>query len=346
MKAAVLRAFGGPDGLVIEELPEPVPSETEVLVRVRAVSVNRTDVHVMNRANIGRGTQLPHIGGVDPAGQVVRVGASVRELRPGQRVVARPMIPCLECRFCFTGRESVCEAPSYVGVHRPGGFAEFVALPARDLYPIPENLSFEEASASAHSVPIALHLLQTVGRLDSRDIALVVGAAGGLGAIIVQVASLLGSRVIAAGSNVHKLEPLRELGADHLVAYGDGGGLADDVRRLAGGTGASVAVDNIGSAELWPQVVASVDKGGRILSCGSHAGGIVTLDLNLFYRQQLRLISTAGTSHEEFLEAIQLVADGRVRPLIHRVVELHDIRAAFEEMIARRNVGKIVVRLS
>lgn len=345
MRAAVLREFGGPDGISVETWPDPVPGPDEVLVRVRAVSINRTDVYAMTRTNIGRRIELPHVGGVDPAGEIVGLGDDVRERSIGERVVTRPMIPCLACRFCDSGAESLCEGPAYVGIHRPGGFAELVALPARAVYPIPTGVSFEAAAAAAHSVPIALHLLCTVGAVGSADTVLVVGAAGGLGLACVQVATVAQARAIAAVADEAKAAAARSAGADAALTYEPLDTFADRVRALSGGAGATVLVDNVGDAALWDSLVASLDRGGRILSCGSHAGGHVPLDLNLFYRQQLRLLSTAGTTDEEFRDALRLVADGRVRPVIHRVFPLADIRDGFRALLDRANVGKIVVRV-
>ncbi|HEU4674236.1 MAG TPA: alcohol dehydrogenase catalytic domain-containing protein [Candidatus Limnocylindrales bacterium] len=345
MRAAVLRAFGGPHGLVVGEVDPPVPAEGEALVAVRSVCVNRTDLHVMHRTNIGRNATVPHIGGVDPAGEVVAVGAGVGELRPGDRVVARPMIPCLDCRFCTSGRESMCERPVYVGVHRPGGFGELVALPARVLYPIPDEVSFETASGMAHSVPIALHLVSTVGEVGPGDDVLVLGAAGGVGVAAAQVARTLGARVIAAARSDDRLAPLSDI-ADASVTYDDPAALPMRVRELTDGRGVSVAIDNVGDPVLWPHVVAAVDKGGRILSAGSHAGATMPLDLPTFYRMQLRLLATAGFSDREFRDALRLVAEGEVRVVVHRAYELDTIHDAFEEMLARRNVGKLVVHVS
>jgi NADPH2:quinone reductase len=299
----------------------------------------------MTRTNIGRRIELPHIGGVDPAGEIVALGSGVEERSIGERVVARPMIPCRACRFCLGGTESMCERPVYVGVHRPGGFAELVALPARAVYPIPNAVSFEVASAMAHSVPIAIHLLRTVGCVGPSDTVLVVGAAGGLGIACAQVAKVLGARVVAAVGDEVKAGAALTAGADDALTYEPLDTFPERVRAATGGVGATVLVDNIGDATLWESLVASLDRGGRIVSCGSHAGGRVQLDLNLFYRQQLRLLSTAGTSDQEFRDALRLVADGRVRPMIHRVFQLNDIRAAFQVLLERGNVGKLVVRV-
>jgi len=345
MRAAVLRSFGGPDGISVESWPDPVPAADEVLVRVRAVAVNRTDVYAMTRTNIGRRVELPHVGGVDPAGEVVGLGSAATEWSVGDRVVARPMIPCQGCRFCHSGPESMCERPAYIGIHRPGGFAELVALPARALYEIPPDVSFEQASAMAHSVPIAVHLLRTVGGVGPADTVLVVGAGGGLGVACLQVARVLGARVIAAVGDQGKVSASIAAGADEALTYEPLDTFPDRIRSLSRNTGPTVLVDNIGDGRLWAALVASLDRGGRIVSCGSHAGGLVELDLNLFYRQQLSLLSTAGTSDEEFRDALRLVAEGHVRPIIHEVFPLDGIRAAFQVMLDRGNVGKLVIRV-
>lgn len=346
MRAAVLREFGSPEGIHLETLPDAVPGPGEVLMRVQAVCVNRTDVHVMERTAIGRSVTLPHIGGLDPAGVVVAHGAGVDAPRIGSRVVARPMIPCQVCRFCAAGRESVCERPSYVGVHRQGGFAELVALPARAVFPIPGELDPEDAAVAAHSVPVALHLLDAVGAVGPGDRVLVIGAAGGLGLAAVQIAHHLGAMVIGAVADRAKLSSLDCCGPDHVVDYAEPSDLPSQVRQLTGGFGVTVAVDNVGSAALWPYVVASLDKGGRILTCGAHAGGVVPLDITGFYRLQLRLLATAGSTGEEFRRALDLVAARVVRPVRHGTWELDAIRDAFKELLARRNTGKIVVRVS
>jgi NADPH:quinone reductase-like Zn-dependent oxidoreductase len=346
MRAAVLRTPGSPDGFELETWPDPSPGPGEVLLRVGAVCVNRTDVHVIERTNIGRNVPLPHIGGLDPAGEIVALGPDVDGPPVGTRVVARPMIPCLACRFCQGGSESGCERPSYIGIHRPGGFGELVALPARAVFPTPDGMDDVTAAAAAHSVPIAIHLLETVGAVGPRDRVLVVGAAGGLGIAAVQLAKTLGAQVVAVAGDEAKLEVLRGLGADVTLSSADPSDLAERVRAATDGGGVTVAVDNVGSTELWPQVVASLDKGGRILSCGAHAGGQVELDLSLFYRMQLRLLSTAGTTADEFRRGLDLVATGRIRPLVHAVRPLAEVREAFRDLLDRRNIGKIVLRVT
>jgi NADPH:quinone reductase-like Zn-dependent oxidoreductase len=201
------------------------------------------------------------------------------------------------------------------------------------------------AAVTAHSVPIALHLVETVGGVGPGDRVLVIGAAGGIGIVAVQLARWLGADVIAAVGDPVKGSPIAGEGVP-VVSYADPAGLSAQVRALTDGFGVTVAVDNVGSRGLWPAVVASLDKGGRILSCGAHAGGLVELDLNLFYRRQLRLLATAGTTDEEFRRSLALVAEGSIRPRIHAEWPLVDITDAFRELVARRNTGKVVIRVT
>lgn len=344
MRAAVLERFGSPEGYAIRDVADPVPGPGEALVQVRAVCVNRTDIHVIERTNIGRFATVPHIGGLDPAGVVVGLGAGVSDLAIGDRVVARPMIPDLACRFCRAGSEATCERPAYIGVHRPGGFGELVALPARALYRIADDVDETVASAAAHSIPVVLHLLEGVGKVAAGETVLVVGAAGGLGSAAIQVAKLLGARVVAAGASDARLAAALEVGADAGVRSDDPTGFSERVRALTEGRGVDVAVDNVGDPGLWPEVVGSLDRGGRILTCGAHAGGRVALDLNLFYRLQLQLLAASGSSAEEFRRALALVATGAVRPMIASIRPITEIVAAFGDLLARRNRGKLVLR--
>jgi NADPH:quinone reductase-like Zn-dependent oxidoreductase len=346
MRAAVQRAFGDPSAVRIEDWPEPLAGPREVVVRVEAVTLNRTDVHVLERTNIGRSVELPHIGGLDPAGVVAAIGDGVDGLAIGDPVVAKPMIACTTCRFCLAADEAMCERPSYVGVHRPGGFAQAVALPARAVFRRPDGLDAVHAATTAHSVPVVVHLLDTVGAVGPADVVVIVGAAGGLGIAAVQVAArVLGARTIAAVGDPAKGGRLSALGADAVVSYADPSGLGDRIRAAAGDRAPTVVVDNVGDPALWPELVGSLDKGGRVLSCGAHAGGVVALDLSLFYRMQLRLLSTAGSSAAEFRRALDLVADGTIEVEPHVILPLDAIGRAFEELKARRNTGKIVLRI-
>lgn len=344
MQAAVLRRRGAPDGIDLEELERPVPAPDELLLRVEAVCANRTDLHVIEGTKIGRAATLPHVGGVDPAGIVVEAARDGSGPVAGTRVVARPLIPCLACRFCAADRERLCERPAYVGVHRPGGFAEYVGLPSRAVFALPDGLDAVTASASAHSIPLAIELLEEVGRVGPADVVVVVGAGGGLGLAVVGFARHLGATVVAVAGDERRLAAARAAGAAAAVSSASPSGLADRIRAAAGGRGATVAVDNVGDAALWPEVVAALDKGGRILSCGAHAGGRLELDLALFYRMQLSLLASSGTTAAGFRRALELAASGAVRPGIDSVRPLSGIRGAFEDLLARRTVGRIVLR--
>jgi NADPH:quinone reductase-like Zn-dependent oxidoreductase len=187
--------------------------------------------------------------------------------------------------------------------------------------------------------------LRAVGTVGPGDRVLVIGAAGGLGLAAMQIARHLGATVIGAVADRAKLDGLERFQPDAVVDYADPAAMTAAVRAATDGRGVSVAVDNVGSPELWPHVVASVDKHGRIVSCGAHAGGIVSLDMSYFYRMQLRFLATAGTTAQEFRDALALVADGTVGPVASAIRPLDAIAESFGDLQARRNVGKIVVQV-
>ena len=182
MKAIVIREFGGPEVLRFEDVPDPVPDANEVVVRVHSVSVNYTLDCVVRAGNYARGVTLPHVVGVDPAGEVAAVGAAVDDLRVGDRVAVHSGIRCGRCEPCLAGRENACRASSSLGIHRWGGYAEMVATPRQTVHPIPDDLAFKDATVITRHFPTARHLLDSRGRLQGGEWVLVMGAAGGLGA--------------------------------------------------------------------------------------------------------------------------------------------------------------------
>ena len=196
MRAVVMRQFGGPEVLRLEEVPTPTPGPGEALVRVGAVSVNRSfDIKVREDGN-GRDPLMPLVLGNDPAGEVVAIGPGVRDVRVGDHVAAWRSIPCGQCERCRQNQPDHCLHKRMLGVHRWGGYAEYVSAPESALQVIPDDLSFAEAAVVLRHFPTAIALAHGRACLQAGETALVMGAAGGLGSALVQVARLAGARVI------------------------------------------------------------------------------------------------------------------------------------------------------
>jgi NADPH:quinone reductase-like Zn-dependent oxidoreductase len=345
MKAAVVRRFGGPEVLELLDWADPVPGPADVVIGVRAVSVGRTlDVEVRARG-ADFGATLPRILGSDPAGVIVALGREVEGLAIGDRVVCTSSLYCGVCEFCRSGRENACVEHGIVGVHVDGGDAELCCVPARNVQPIPDHVGFDQAAAMAVNYPVAWNLLKYAGGLSAGEDVLVMGAGGGLGNAGVLIAKALGARVIAAAGSDWKLERCREvLGADATVNYGDLD-WGDTVRALSSEErGVAVVYENISDPELFAQALASMRKYGRLVTCGSHGGGTVPVNLRLLYRNHLSIIGEVGASAAMISEVFQAVADHIVPapPVYHRF-PLEEIQAAHEAARGRELFGRVVL---
>jgi NADPH:quinone reductase len=341
LKAMVIREFGGPDVLRWEEVPTPTPGPEEVVVRVHAVSVNRTlDLQVRQDGG-GYGTVLPLVLGNDPSGVVVAVGQGVEQLHVDQRVAVFAGIRCGACTSCRQG--SSCQRPMLLGVHCWGGYAEYLRLPARNCVPIPPGLPFAEATLIARHFPLAFGEASLAG-LKAGDWVLVMGAAGGLGSCLVQVARTMGAHVIAGAGTDTRLAAALTLGAHFGIDYRRDD-LEQAVLRLTEGRGVDVVFENIGDPALWPGAFNSLTPGGRLVTAGAHGGGgHVPLDVKRLYQRRLHVMSGLGAERLEDLErALQLGAAGEFRVLIDQILPLRQAAVAHRLVAQNDSVGKIIL---
>ena len=342
MRAVVLREFGGPEVLRVEEVPDPVPVAGEVVVEVHAVTVNQSlDLKVRADGTV-RGTTLPHVLGVDPAGVVVAVAADVDSVSVGDRVAVVPHIRCGRCGFCTSGREEQCPNSRHIGVHRWGGYAERVAVPAQNAIRIPDTLDFVDAAVILRHAPTAFNLLRNLADVQPGEWVLVMGATGGLGAAGVQVAKLLGATVIAGAGADSRVEVALANGADVGVNYRSSD-LTEEVLRITEGRGVHVVFENISDPEIWPKAFASLAHGGRLVTAGAHGGGKVELDVRRLYGRRLRIIGGAGASRRDVETALEAAGQGRLHAVVDRVMPLDS--AAEAHRLAEKGglLGKIVL---
>jgi NADPH:quinone reductase len=342
MKAIVLHQFGGPEVLSYEDVPDPLPAPDEVLVAVHAVSVNQA-LDLMVRAGRRKSAvSLPHILGVDPAGTIVAVGADVEDLRNGDRVAVSTSVWCGECGPCRDGVVEDCASPVHIGVHRPGGYAELVAVPARNAQRLPDGLDFGEAAVIMRHAPTAWNLLRAKAGLRAGETVLVMGASGGLGQVGAQIAKLMGATVIVGARTQQRVAAAMRLGADHGVPYGETD-LTEAVMELTQGRGVDVVFENIGDASLWPQAFASLAQRGRLVTAGAHGGGGVTLDVRRLYGRRLTVRGGGGCNAQDIADAVEAAASGRIKALIDSRMPLEEAEAAHRLAEAGGHVGKIVL---
>ena len=289
LKAIVIRNFGPPSVMRLEEVPTPEPGPGEVLIKVQAVSVNRTLDLVVRSGRYARSVAFPHVLGVDPSGVIAAVGPGVTDRKVGDRVVSANRV----------SEPTSTTAPRLLGVNVWGGYAEYVKVPASITHPIPPGIDFPTATVVARHTPTAFSLLRDRAQLKAGEWVLVMGAAGGLGSAGVQVAKYLGAKVIAGAGADERVQAGLDLGADHGVNY-RARDLTAEVMRITAGRGVQVVFENIGEPELFAKAFAALAREGRLVTAGGHAGGTVPLDVNRLYLNHLTVMGATGESTADF----------------------------------------------
>ena len=342
MKAVTLREFGDADVMRIEELPTPSPSAGEVLIEVHSVSVNQTLDIAVRAGTYRTDLRFPLVLGTDPAGVITATGADVPATRCGERVAVVASIRCGDCRFCRTGREDSCQRSKHMGLDRWGGYAEYVTAPVENVFPIPDNLSFAEASVVTRHFPTAINLLLNHAKLEQGEWVLIMGAAGALGSCGVQIARHQGARVIAAAGTDARAEGARSYGAEFTVNYREQD-LEREVLDITRGHGADVVFENIADPTLWPGAFNSLAFAGRLVTAGAHGGGTVPLDVKRLYLKRIRIIGQPGATRKDVELALFLAGRGAIRAIIDRSMPLAEVKEAHRLLEDGGIVGKIIL---
>lgn len=336
MRAILTVAHGGRDNLVLrEDFPDPQPAENEVLVRVAFTSVNFHDIFT-RRGMPGVRIALPVIVGSDIAGEVVEVGAGSDPAWIGKRVLIDPVL-----------REGA--RVGMLGETFDGGRAELIAVAQSTLVEIPDRVSLEQAASLPLAYGTAYRMLLNRGGVSRGERVLILGASGGVGVACVQIAKMVGAEVIACASSEEKLRRLREIGADHVVNYVERP-FADAVKeiygkpRVTGTGGVDVAVNFTGGDTLIP-TQKCVKVGGRILCCGATAGFKLELDARYWWTFEQTLIGSNGWATEDLRALLDLIADGKLQPVIDRVLPLEETAEAERLLEDREVFGKILIKI-
>ena len=340
MKALAFHEYGGPEKLVYEEVPTPIPGEGEVLIRVKACSVNHVDIWIRQGIPAYK-TTFPHISGCDVSGVVEAVGRDVTGLRKGEKVFVAPGLSCFRCAYCLSGQDNMCITYKILGANTNGGYAEFVTVPAVNVLTMPNTLSFEEAASFPLVFLTAWHMLITRAELKAGHEVLVLAAGSGIGIAAIQIAKLAGAIVIAAAGRDDKLQKAAALGADEVINYRRED-FSNKIREFTGGKGVDVVFEHVGP-ETWEKSLTSLAKNGKLVTCGATSGPEARTDLRYIFSRQLSILGSMMGTRSELLEVTKLMEIGKLKAVIDSVYPLKDGRKAQERMLERNNFGKLIL---
>jgi NADPH:quinone reductase-like Zn-dependent oxidoreductase len=335
MKAIVLRELGEAENLKLEDVPDPQPGPNEVIVRLKAAALNHRDVWI--RRGLYAGIKLPIILGSDGAGEVSAVGEGVDSSLVGRAVVINPSLDW--------GDDDRVQGPKYriLGLPEDGTYAQFVKVPAGNIHPKPEALSFEQAAAIPLAGLTAYRAVASRARVQPGETVLVTGIGGGVSSFALQIAKHLGARVIVTSGSDAKLERARELGADGGANYRTQD-WSKEVTALCDGQGPDVVIDSVGG-ETFVKAIEIIKPAGRIVTYGATTGAAQQIEVRRIFWKQLNIFGSTMGAPREFSEMLKLFGAGGLRPVVDQVFPLAETAAAHRRMEEAEQFGKIVLRI-
>jgi NADPH:quinone reductase-like Zn-dependent oxidoreductase len=342
MKAVRFHQHGGPEVLVYEEAPDPVPSSVEVVIRVNACALNHLDIWARTGLP-GERIVLPHISGSDIAGAVYSIPEGETKIHVGDAVIVNPGLSCGRCDKCLLGNDNQCRYYTIIGYGTDGGYAQFVSVPSANVLTKPEGLDFVEASSIPLVFLTAYHMLATKAAVQPGEVTLVLGANSGVGSAAIQVAKAFGSVVIATAGDEEKMAKARTLGADHVINHYSQDFL-EEARKITGKRGVDVVIEHVGKA-TWEKSLKCLAKGGRLITCGATTGPEAVTDLRYVFNRELRVCGSYMGRKGELMRVLELFKMGKLKPVVDSVFPLQEARRAQLRMEKSEHFGKIVLKV-
>jgi NADPH:quinone reductase-like Zn-dependent oxidoreductase len=340
MQAVYFTEHGDIDKLIYGEVPDPVPAAHEVLVRVRACGVNHADRWVRQGLPFLR-VKFPFILGQDIAGELVGVGAAVRAVEMGMRMVLNPGVSCSRCERCLSGHDNLCPQFGIIGKNFPGGYAELVTAPVENVVPLPAEIGWEAAACVPAVFTTAWNMVFEQAKLQPGEWILVQAAGSGVGSAAIQLARLVGANIITTAGSAAKLEKARALGAHYGINYRTQDFLRE-VRRITGKRGVDVVIEHIG-VEVWERSVLCLADGGRLVTCGATTGYLAKTDLRHVFFRNLQILGATSGCKASLFQIVRLLQEGKLQPVLDRVLPLAEAREAHRLLEARQPFGKLVL---
>ena len=343
MKAVLFHTHGGPEVLEYTDFPTPEPGEGQVLVKLETAALNRVDLWTRNGWP-GIKLEYPHIPGADGAGTVAGLGACVSGWNIGDRVVINSSLGCGHCPACIAGQDNRCRNWHLLGETVRGTYAQYVVVPATNIYLIPGDFELRQAAAASLVFHTAWHSLIIRGGLKPGESVLVVGASGGVNSASIQIAKLSGATVYVVGSGLEKLNLAESVGADYLIDRSKDENWSKTIYTLTEKRGVDVVVDNVGTT--FPSSFRAAAKGGRILTVGNSGGPKFEIDNRQIFGKHLSILGSSMGTRADFSTVMQLVFEGKLKPVLDRDFPLEEARSAQERLEKGEQLGKITLTIA
>lgn len=341
MKAVLFHKHGGPEVLQYTDFPTPEPKPGEALIRLHSSALNFVDILVRKgwpRLKL----ELPHISGEDGAGEIIGFGDDTNgELKIGDHVVINANLGCGECEYCTSGKDNMCINWHMIGETIRGTYAEYISVPVKQLYKLPNDFDYHHAAAATLVYQTAWHSLVKRGNLQKGETVIIVGAGGGVNTASIQVAKYLGAQVIVIGSNAKKLEMAASIGADILIDRSKDENWSKVAYLATNKRGVDMVVDNVGVTFM--QSLRTLRKGGRLVTVGNSGGPKFEFDNRYIFAKHLSIIGSTMSTLDEFKEVMDLVVAGKLKPIIDKTFSLKDAALAQERLSNNENFGKITL---
>lgn len=340
MKAVLFYEHGDVNVLNLAELPSPSLKPGYVSVKLHSAALNHMDIFV-RKGWPGLKLEYPHILGADGAGEISAMAEDVSGWSIGDRVVINSNIGCGNCGFCLKNQDNMCINWHLLGETIRGTYAEYVCVPSRQLYKLPEDISFHTAASAGLVFQTAWHSLITKGKLKPEETVLIVGASGGVCTASIQIVKLIGAKSIVIGSTPKKLDLAESLGANELILRSRDDDWANTVYNITNKRGVDVVVDNVGTT--FPQSFRCLRRGGRLLTVGNTAGPKFEIDNRFIFGKHLTIIGSTMGTLADFSEVMDLVTKHQLTPAISKIFPLSEVREAHSHLESGQNLGKVVL---
>ncbi len=342
MKAVYFNQYGDESVLQYGELPDPQINANQVLVEIKACGVNHLDLWV-RRGVPGARLKMPHILGSDISGIVAAVGELVTHVKTGEEVIVSPGVSCGRCEWCLTSFDNNCRHYGVIGEHMPGGYAQFIAVPAVNLIPKPANMNFIEAAAFPLTFLTSWHMLVTQCQVRPGEVVLILAAGSGVGVAAVQIAKLHGATVIAAAGSEEKLEKVKTLGADYVINY-EKQNFREETLKITNKRGVDILFEHVGE-KTWQDSIKTLARGGRLVTCGATTGYNALTDLRYLFSKNLKIFGNLMGSKGELLHLVEFFKTGKFKPVIDRTLPLPQAAEAHRILAQREQFGKVVLEI-